>query len=196
MKIGCDLDDVVVQWFSSFLKFFNPSQGTSYTLKDMTDFRLWTVGIGRTKQEAIEFVDRFYESEYFENIPFVEGAEEGLRLLDSKDRLIFITSRSERYKPKTNALITSRLKKDIACLFFSGDFSQNGRKTKAEICVEEGVEHYIEDCLDYANSVAEKGVSVSLFDKPWNQGDFVEGVKRVYNWKEILKHVEETRRRK
>jgi len=194
MKIGFDLDDVVVSWFSSFLKFFNPSQGTSYVLKDMTDFCLWKVGIGKTRQEAIDFVDRFYESEYFEKIPFVEGAEEGLRFLGRDNDLIFITSRSEKYRPKTERFVGEGLGRSLDCLFFSGDFVKNGRKTKADICIEQEVKHYVEDCLDYANEVANRDVRVSLLDTPWNQGRLVEGVKRVYNWKEILKHVEETRR--
>lgn len=192
MKIGVDLDDVVVNFFPKFLDFYNQKYGNNFRMSDMTSFNIWEVGIGRTKEEAIGFIDEFYDSDCYEKIPFVNGAKEGLCSLAEGNELYLITSRFLRYRPKTENFIRCYLPGYLDNLFFTEDFHNLDGRTKAEVCQEIGIGCYVEDCYEYAKRCAEKGIKVLLLDKPWNQNhEEHENIVRVGSWEEILNKIEE-----
>ena len=117
MKIGIDLDDVVLDFFPSFFDFYNRRYGVNFKISDVTSYNIWEIGIGRTKEEAVSFIDEFYESDDYDGIPFVEGSREGLDELGRDNELLIITSRLTRYKPTKTATIKN-IKPTIEKIFF------------------------------------------------------------------------------
>lgn len=192
MKIGIDLDDVVVDTLPSFVKFYNKRYGTSFRREDVTSYHIWEVGFGKTKQEAVKLFDEFYESPEFDDMSLVEGAHKGVlelaRLSDC--RLPIVTSRPLLYKPKTDSLIARTFHEISLPVYHAKDFHYGVNHTKAEICQSLKLDYYIEDCLAYAEDCAERGIHVFLLDKPWNQNDSLHPlITKVNNWQEILQHI-------
>ena len=188
-KIGFDLDDVVADFFPSFLDFYNRKYGVNFEMSDMISYDIWEIGIGRTREEAVEFIDEFYESERYDRIPFVEGAGEGLDELGRDNELLIITSRLTRYKPKTDRVIKDNFNGRIG-LFYTEDFYGGNSKSKADVCDDLGVNYYVEDCYRYALSCADRGIETLLLKKPWNENcKGHENIIRVNDWSEILKEI-------
>lgn len=78
MKIGIDVDDVTVEFMPRLLDFYNSRYGRNLRFEDIVSFRLWDVGIGKTKAEAIKIVYDFYGSEFYGEMDFVKGARGAL----------------------------------------------------------------------------------------------------------------------
>lgn len=195
MKLGFDLDDVVVNTIPSIVNFYNNRYGGCYMPKDIVSFNLWEVGIGRDREEAIQIVDEFFGLDDSEEMPLIEGSVESLHKLHSEgNKINIVTSRPLRFRVKTNRFLNRHLRKIPYEIFYSGDFHKQ-EQTKAEICSRIGIDLMVEDCLQYALKF--RDIKVCLLDKPWNQdGDLPENLVRVYNWNEILKEIEKLRRKK
>jgi len=184
MRIGIDLDDVIVKFFPSFLNFYNEKYGKNRNIEELSSYHIWEVGIGRDKEEAIKLVDEFYKSEEFDKIPLVKGAGEGIRKLnDLENDLFVITARPLRFREKTEACLEKYFSNSLKIFYASGLEGRN--KTKAEICERLGVETMIEDAPKYALDCNSRGIRTLLMDRPWNRS--LNGkLERVYNWNEIL----------
>jgi len=193
MKIGIDLDNIVLDTFPSFLKYHNENYGTTFSLKDITNYHIWEIGIGRNREEAVGYMSDFFES--VEDIPFVEGAEESIQKLMNENKIYFITSRAGSHKFGAIKFIRDKYPDLTDRLIFSGDFSGNG-KSKAEICQGLGIKSYVEDHYDFLLPFKEKGINSLLLKYPWNaihwdrlrklnlNGDSL--IVPVENWNEIL----------
>ena len=188
MKIGIDLDEVVVEFVKTFIDFYNRKYGKKINFRDIKSYNFWENGIGRDRDEAIRLVDEFYNSEKFESMPFVDGAFEGLKVLALRNKIYIITSRPERFKKKTDMFIKKYLSQIAPEVMYSGDFHSQG-KTKAEILEEIGADCFIEDNMEYALTSSKKTRKVFLFDKPWNQRESDGKILRVKSWVEILKNL-------
>jgi len=182
MRIGFDLDDVIVDFFPSFLNWYNMKYNQNFQMKDMTSFYLWEVGIGKNKEEVIGLVEDFFR--FNRDLPFVYGAQNGLNELRDRDVLV-ITSRLSFCKDGTRDFMDRKL--NGIGLYFTDDFN-GGDISKAKVARELGVEIYFEDCLKYAQNCLENGINVYLFDRPWNQDEFPLE-RRVYDWNEILEKI-------
>jgi len=191
MKIGIDIDEVVADFVAKFLEFHNLRTGRNFQKNDIRTYNLWEAGILlNSREEAVMAVRKFYDSKLYDEIELVDGAKEGLERLAEAHKLVLITARAGWAREKTEKFLEryfSRLKYEIV---YSGDFYPGNRGTKSEICNELGIRIYIEDNKDYALEIAEKGVIVFLFDRPWNQNHQEHSrVIRVKNWREILRRI-------
>jgi uncharacterized HAD superfamily protein len=192
MKIGIDLDDILADFFPSFLNFYNRTHQKHFSIADITNFHIWKIGIGRTKEEAIAFVDEFHDSAHYDLIPPVQGSRESLvelsQLPDSS--LYIITSRPLNYRIKTNKFIQKHFSSIPLAVYYSHDFNNGEGPKKSEICQRLEVDFFVEDCFAYAKSCSEKGLNVLLLDKPWNQNEELpKNITRVHNWQEILQQI-------
>ena len=190
MKIGIDLDDVVVDYTRGFCDFYNRRYGTNFSIEDFKSQRIWET-IGGNLWSAVGFVREFYKTDFFDEIKLIEGAGEGIKKLSENHRLYIITARFKQFRKKTEKSLEKYFNNPDLKLFFSGFF--NGARKKLEICKKQGIKLIIEDNKDYALKCAENGIRVFLFDKPWNQGDS-NGIIRVYNWNEILEKINKLNR--
>jgi len=209
MKIGIDYDDVLVDTFPSFIDFHNHRHGTNFRIEDITSYFIWEVGIGRTKEEAINFFREFYDSLEFDEMPLVEGAREGvLELSRLSGRFVeVVTSRPLEFRVKTIGLIRRRLSDAHLTLHYSSDFHNNANGMKAEICQALELDYYAEDCFAYARDIAQRGIRVLLRRRPWNENEWRKlraekeskngngakysrgGIIPIKNWQEILDEI-------
>ncbi|MFH1425402.1 MAG: hypothetical protein ABIG28_01575 [archaeon] len=189
MKIGIDLDEVVVNFLPDFLNFYNFKTGKTVLFEDFSSYNFWEI-FGGTREEAISLVYEFYDTNSFNNIGLVDGADEAIKALSEGNDLFFITSRPRRIKSQTEDFLKKYFSDVSFEVVYSGDFFEGNGKSKAEICEELGIDYFVEDNKDYAFKCAEKEVSVFLLNKPWNQSERLHHkIKRVDNWKNILEAI-------
>jgi len=188
MKIGCDLDDVLLDTMRKYLEFYYYKFGKRVNLQDVRFYNHWENKIiGGTREDAIKNFDDFYSSKFFDGIELMEGVFEMVENLRGWNELFIITSRPLRFREKTDKFLQEYFP-GVFKIFYSDDFHKQHNMGKREICVREGINVFIEDNLDYAISCSEEGVNVFLLDKPWNQSNTLpEKVIRVYDWKEVLR---------
>jgi uncharacterized HAD superfamily protein len=187
MIIGIDLDEVLAATADGLLKFSNPKYELSLTKDKIFSHSLGEVW-GCSLEEETKRWHEFYEDISFDEIIPLPGAVEGIEELNKRNKLIVITGRENRLIEKTNEWIEKFFPNKFSQICFAEHFViAEGRKTKAEICDELGVDILIEDIIDYAASCANDSRKVLLFDRPWNQiNDLPKNVHRVYSWKEIV----------
>jgi len=187
MKIGIDLDDVLVEFVPGFLDFHNARYRKKIRADDIHSFDIWECGIGTTREEASLFMKEFYESSEFDSIPLVKGAKEAVNYLSKSNDLSIITSRKLEAREKTERFLEKHFP-EMPVFYSRGNYSPG--KTKAEICGDLEMDVFIEDCLEYALECSGKVERVFLFDRQWNQADVNGNILRVFNWQEILNKLE------
>ena len=88
-------------------------------------------------------------------------------------------------------MTTIRVEKNFPNIFdeiiFANYFTSKA-KSKGELCKEKGISIMIEDNLDYAENVAQYGMTSYLLAKPWNQQYHNTNPKviKVEEWKDII----------
>ena len=187
MKIGIDIDDVIVEFNKGLLDFYNKKFNKIFEFEKMFDWRL-NILFNMSLEEAINFVKEFYDSLEFDKIELIFGAKESIENLAKEHELFFVTARHLSVKEKTYSFIEQVFPKFKKEIIFSSEEWNEG-KLKHEICKELGVEVLIEDRGEYALDCAENGIKCFLLDKPWNKKAMHENIIRVNNWNEILNNI-------
>lgn len=188
LNIGLDLDDVLLATNDAMLKWHNRVYGTSYVRRDIVTWDLTKVW-HCTFDEMLSRIHEYYASpEHDETLAFV-GAVEGMERLGKGKEYHVITSRPSEMQRKTLALIQKYFPHLLESVHFTSQVTEghvHSRK-KEHVCLDLGVQVFIEDNLDYARNVASVGIPVLLFDTPWNQTDSLpKNVERVSSWNEIV----------
>jgi len=189
MRIGIDMDGVAVETFQGFLDFYNEKFGAKFKLQDIDNHHIWPI-LGISRKKAVELMEEYFFSDSFKDLEVAEGMVEVIDEL-GENELFIVTSRPKKFEMQTLQFLDKYFKNINFEVLHTNDFhSENNSKSKAEICLEKEIDVFIEDCAEYSNEVAAKGVKVLLINKPWNEKvKVVEGVKRVGNWKDILEKI-------
>ena len=184
MKIGIDIDGVIVDFLNSYLDIFEKKYGRKEIYEKIYSDKFWEC-LNITQEEAKQLLDYFDETEYFENMKFIDGAKEAIGILLREHEVVFITARPLYIQSKTDYFFKKHFEGEIK-IVFSNEFVNNGLKSKGEICMENNIEIMIEDNKDYAKNCADKGVKVLLMNHPWNKEFYYKNVTRINNWKEAM----------
>ncbi|MFH1801835.1 MAG: hypothetical protein ABH864_00100 [archaeon] len=189
MRIGIDIDDVLMPTFRELLRNHNSKHGTSYNFEDIIDYRLWKIW-GVTKEEAVEEVYSYQASEVFSKVKPFEGALGAIRKLKEKHDLVAITSRPVVVREQTLNWLNKHFEGIFDVVHFMEELPADGVPTeksgKAKMCLDEGIDIMIEDAPQTAGDCAEVCKTVYLFDKPWNRSEqFNSNVVRVSGWEEV-----------
>jgi len=188
MKLSFDLDDVIVQFFPSFLRFYNARKGTSLRFEDVTSFKLWEIGIGESMDDVAGLVHEFHDAGGFSEMSFVDGAQKGFERVSREHETYVVTSRPRKYEITTIDFFKRNLPYfPIERVVFSRSiFASHGHSdskinSKAEICRDLGIDCHVDDYYGYAEQF--EGGKVLLFNSPWNQnGQLPQNIDRVYGW--------------
>ncbi len=196
LKIGIDFDDILMDFQGSFYSYINSLKNTSYSISDVTDFRIENI-LGCSRQEALDFIADFYQTgEHVRALP-IKGSQQAIKKLSENYSLFIISSRPEYLREKTESWIQENFGNVFEKIYLNNQYHGEGiRKTKAEVCEEIGVEVYIEDFMPNAIQVADSGRKVFLLDNPWNQEPAPENIMRVFSWDEISETLEVTEDKK
>ncbi len=187
MKIGIDIDEVVVEFMKGYLEYHNKEKGTNYKYDEIFSYRFEDFS-NLPKEEIRRLVLGFNDAEKFSNLDFVSGAKESIAYLEDNNKIFFITSRHPGTKHNTVDFFEKNFPKNNFVIYFSGENWGNKKsKSKGEICLDLGIKVMIEDNKDYALDCAKKGIKVFLLDKPWNKNyEKHENLIKVKNWEELI----------
>ena len=176
MKLGIDLDGVVIDSISTLLEIWNFENKSNYKPEDITKYDLSCIGI---KDIASYFQN--HPEIYIYSKPYNDALDYLQKLYESGNKIYFITSRRDheltekwldKHNINYNALLTKTdgLKGIISkCLdldIFIDDYHKN-----------------LDDIVDF-----NKNIQVYLFDRPWNKK--IKNYERVYSWNEFYEKVE------
>ncbi len=192
MKIGIDLDEVLVNTFGSFLNYYNSKHKTNFQIQDVHSYHLWEI-FGCSRGQVIMSMYQFQNTDLFANLPPAEQAEFSIAQLSRKNEFYVLTSRPEICRGQTETWIAKHFPLLLQNLYFTSDFHPNNSKPKSGLCLDLRIELMLEDAPRYALECAEAGVKTFLFDKPWNQEVSHPKITRVKNWQEALKEITNTK---
>ena len=190
-KIGVDLDGVLFDFHTPFLKFYNEKHGTNFSVKDIKKYEFSGV-FGISQKELNVEMSLFYQSDSFKNLPRVPGAQIAINSLSKKNTLGVITSRPDFTSNTTLISLDKNFPGCFSEVYFTSEYGGKGhRKKKSELCLDHRYGMMVEDVAEYANECAEKGISALLINQPWNLKEKLHPkVKRVQGWKEVLQYLQ------
>ena len=186
--IGVDFDDVTVNTNEAMCLYHNERYGTNYQLSDVTSWDLSSLWQCEREEVFLRWHEFYASPEHLLTAP-TQGAIEALALLAQSAEVHIITARPLDFEEVTRKLLQQHVPLLNNIHFINKLGVKDGHhRTKAEVCVELGVEVLIEDHFGHAEGVALRGIPVLLFNRPWNEGilDLPQGIRRVHTWEEIL----------
>jgi uncharacterized HAD superfamily protein len=198
MKIGTDVDEVLVPFVANLCIYHNGLYGTNKTENDLKIYRFETI-FNLTPDESFKRISDFYETDLFRNIPLHPFAREFIAEIARRGYLNhLITSRYADAREFTPQWAGSIFGSDVKGVLFTADSHYDEEYTlkhkimsKADTCIHHGLDVIIEDNLINATVCAEKGMRVILMDKLWNQnGSLPERITRAYNWGDVLREID------
>jgi uncharacterized HAD superfamily protein len=189
MKIGVDMDGVLVGLIEGLIDYHNKTRGTDFSKEDLKTNAIEDK-TGFTFDEAIDFIREFLRSEDGEQLCPIDGATSTLSFLKDTHghELFLITARSEHVGDATRSWVNKHLPGLFSEIHLLGlpDKSEEAPKTKGSLAEDMGIRFFIEDSLSNARNIASHGVLVFLLDRPWNQDTNLPPlITRVKNWYEI-----------
>src|SRR6185295_12204294 len=101
MRIGIDLDDVLVDFAGPLIQHYNPILGKNFTREDSKAFHienLWEC----TKEEALSRLRAYYAHHHPAHLPPMNGASEAVQRLSEEHALFIITGRPLLVSEKTH----------------------------------------------------------------------------------------------
>lgn len=189
MKIGMDLDEVIIDYMESFLRFYYDRTGRQHFKENISSYYdLWT-HLESTREEVSELMLQFIEH-HGDNMPLVQYTKESITELNNRHELVIITSRPLSLRDKTESYLAKHLNDIPLQLHFSSDFFKEQGMTKAEICNSLAIPLFLEDSGEYALNCARNGIRILLFDRPWNKEYKHQNMVRVGSWPEALREIE------
>jgi 5'(3')-deoxyribonucleotidase len=190
MKIGIDLDDVVVDFSRPFCEFYNQRNGTNFQYEEWTKYH-FADSFGLDKKLVNALAEEFINNGASHSLHFIEGAKEGIQALFRLNyEPCIVTSRPLRWNELTNNFFKRELPKTPIKIFYSDEISKDHAFGKASICARENIKVIIEDNAEYALACLNACAQPILLNQTWNQGEFA-GIIRARDWKEILEKIGE-----
>lgn len=186
--IAIDIDEVLSPLHDLFFAHHNEVYGTNYPIRDPKGGYFIHEYSDEPKDQLLERIKKFVESEAFKNIVPLEYAVEVLNALQKRFSLIIITSRQDFYEDLTHQWLDKHFPTVFSEVRFTEYIQGKGAQIpKSKICVDMGAEFIIEDNLDTVLDCAKAGVTSLLFgDYPWNQMHKTpKGVVKVKDWKAV-----------
>lgn len=193
MKIGIDLDGVVVDIMSPFIEYHNGKYKSEFTYESVTDHSFW-IPWKLSREEGNRRLLEFMDECEFSVVKPQDGAIEAIRKLAEEHELVVVTSRPETYSKKTLDWIEHHLPGVFKKVNFTYQTPfVEGVVRKSLICKSEGVDVLIEDYPTNVLGCAGVCKKVLMFNQPWNQSvkELPGNVERVKNWSDVLERVNE-----
>ncbi len=190
MKIGIDIDNVVVKLTEGFCNYYNLKNLEKLDFENLKGYYLCD-SLPITREEEHSLWHEYHDSDNFDDIGFVGNAKEVINLLKLNHKLFFITARHPGWEEKTRRFFSKHFPEDHFNIIFSGEV-YGGAMSKDEICNNRGIKLIIEDHNEKGLDYAKRGIQVLLLSMPWNKNcEEHEKLTRVKDWNEILEKIEE-----
>lgn len=195
MKIGVDIDEVVVEFMKHFIEFYKRKVDKKFDLDyESIENYLFEDIFNIDTEDAFVLLDSFSKSNFSKEMPSVEGVKKSINKLKENYDIVFITARPTSVKEETIRDIATHFPKNDFKIIYSYDDERNKIKSKAEFCKEHGISCMIDDSSKVIEECASEGLTCFLFDRPWNRNfndKKYENIFRVKNWNEIQEKLKE-----
>jgi hypothetical protein len=200
IAVGVDFDDVIVPCMKKLVEFCERTGFGNGSLETLEEVSFAALYPEKTAVELREMFDSFTESPEWEalhEIPPPEGCAEKLREFESAGfRLISITARRSEFGANVERYLDRFLNglfdKVVCCNYYLLPGEDAGRRrTKADVCAEEGCVILIDDNPRYVEEVEAAGSAVGVLFGEWNwsarsRSSRLESGKRVAkNWSDV-----------
>ena len=189
MRLGFDIDEVIVDLTKRPLEIINEEFDTDFTLDIQKTYiigeNVYTGDAELDRKIGERFLELICDDELTEKAPAVKDASKYLKLFKKQGHQIYLVS----HRPKRRMELTVRwLRKHkipfdkLMAIGLEGQKGPYGRIFNLDMFVDDLMPN-LENMYKYKNRWR-KGLL--LLDKPWNR-DYIDTNKaiRVYNWKEI-----------
>ncbi|MDQ2951026.1 MAG: hypothetical protein M3R54_02040 [Chloroflexota bacterium] len=195
-----DLDDVMAVCAVPYLKRF--AQEYDVELPDEKEIGwhlLRDMDHDVSAEERDRFRSRLYDGTFFSQLDIYEDCPVVLeRLVQQGHEVYFITARAERRRMVTETWLREKrilhYAKAVHLKPFGefrpdyprGRYDPEGSAAyKTRLATELGLDVFCEDDVVIAQTLADAGVRVLLFDHPWNREVLHERITRVGGWAEV-----------
>lgn len=189
MKIGVDIDDVLLKCADSLIKYHNDTYDTKFKIDQFKSYGLYKTW-GGTQKDDVKKINDFFKTDYFINIDPFPHSQEAIKCLAKNNNLIIITARPESIKKETEFSIEKYFPNCFEELYFTKAYLNDDKKakTKKEVCDLLGIDILVEDSLEHSLNCVKSGRKVFLMNRPWNKCDNLpQNIIRINSWKEVAK---------
>lgn len=192
MNIGIDIDDTINELSKQIKKYatkYNKEKNIEYKM-NFTKWN-WEDAFGWNKENEEEFIKKYVRHAYTDAGIKEKAAEVINKLKEEGNRIIIITSRSNNYcsdpyKISEKWLLEKGVKYDKLITNVCN---------KAEKCIENDIDIFIDDHTDFCEDVLNKtNTKILMFDSPYNQEE--KRFKRVYIWAEVYSEIKKITKQK
>ncbi len=184
-KIAIDIDDVLAHTAGRLVEYGNENWGHQFALRDFTDELSWKNLWGNAEQAR---KSELHEAGVYRELEHHTNAYEVLTWLKQQGyELVIVTAREDILVDVTNVWLEEHFDGLFTDIRYAGVWDKNSDyfATKAELCMNLGVDFLIDDQLTHCSEAAKCGVVSLLYgDYPWNksQHNLPRGVERVLDW--------------
>lgn len=194
IRIGFDLDEVLIAFLDTFLPFYNARHNTGWKKDDFFSYDFDKV-LGIPLENIIKDIYAFHKTALSRNMPAVDGAEEGIAKLKGKADLYVITGRQLKVKSLTEQLVEKNFNGSFKDVLFANYHTLEGKQQypKPKICRDFGIKLMVEDLMHYAIDISkENDIPVIVPRYNWNKNIKVKGTKVSYaqDWPKISDKIE------
>jgi uncharacterized HAD superfamily protein len=175
VRIGLDLDGVIVNSVPRWIEVLNREAGTRFGPDDYPD---------AYQNPTLAAVSDYYELELLIAPRPVPGAPEAVSALRrAGHHLVVVTARTPRVRKLTEAWLDYYGIHADRLHFLEGG-------SKVPVIRAEGLDVLVEDAPHNALAVAGAGIPVLLFDAPYNRAVHHPLIQRCRGWDEVLAQIE------
>jgi deoxypyrimidine-specific 5' nucleotidase type C protein (NT5C) len=186
-RIAVDVDGVLFPFVQSYLDDVRARTGRIIPFESLTNFEFWPL-IGPDRAAVFADVDRFILQPGTQSITPIPGAVETVAALSFTREVVAVTARPPALHGATKSWLAAHFGPTITdCIATNDAALGDGVVRKAAVCVELGVDLFIDDHLDYVVACAARGIRSFLFGRyPWNAAEALPtNVERVADWADI-----------
>jgi 5'(3')-deoxyribonucleotidase len=178
MLVGVDIDNVVAEFEAAFRGWINRHAGLALRRRDITSF-MFADCCPLSHQEVTDLFRGFVRAGRLRGLSLIPHARAALRQLERRAEVCLVTARPPE-EPIVEDTLYWLARKGLphARVLWA--------ERKSEVA--SGFSLFIEDNLEQARGLAERGVSVLLLDYPWNRAAQAAhpNIRRVRSWREAL----------
>ena len=188
LNIGVDIDGVIIDFITEFIKTYHLKYPRLRKLKkEMICRHSIESVLGLFEEEVHELIEH---TTLYGKFGLIEGADRALNKL-SDENIYICTSRPERHLRRTEKLL-----QDFSIHYRKLIFRGNGKKLDVILKEMPRFDIFIEDNIAEAIHLSKLVKQVLVFRQPWNQNCMnVRGtLKYVDDWEQVLQAVNEYRK--
>lgn len=194
--IAIDIDEVLAEYATEFVKFSNERWGTHLTVEDYSEnwSQVWQI----THNETMERSKHIYKPDegVYGRLAPVIGADEALRKLREEFDIVLVTSRPLLVEQETRAWLEQHYSSLVTDIYFAGMYDGDVTdysflRTKSSVYSQIKPKFVIDDQPKHCLAAADLGIHAILFGNyPWNQ-DVNDSslITRCHDWNEVLHHI-------